>query len=404
MRSALAAAETFEKAELGVQSGQQDVEARASAYDVAARRAGEALAAFEAAEQDLAHVQALHLASRLSSGEPCPVCGAIEHPAPATGAVEHAGRDQAFRDAKAAWQAADDAARGAEQNLVGSRSVLEERRNRLASLARPEEPAAAIRERETAVQAELDALGPETDLAEAEAEIDRQAGEIETLEKAREALREHFAELQGQTAAKKAQLDELLSAVPEHLRDNAALCAAQESAARSLAERQEVRAAAETAATETREFALGALRDLGAAEKALTACRGRHARAIEHFRSRLRETGLIEEDYQALKPAIATIEEDRARIDDFRRKLGAAETTAKNAADAVGDQARPDMNVLEAARGDAEAKLTEAADLRSGAGHRWDRLTKLLDECMRPCASSTRRRLPRAIFAASLVW
>ncbi len=380
LRSEFAAAETFEKAELGFRQAAQDVEAKTSARDAVVHIADSARISFEKAEQDLAHVQALHLASKLSSGEPCPVCGATEHPALATGAAENTGRDLAFREAKVAWQKADDAARGVEQQLVGALSVMEERRNGLASLGRPKESAAVLGEQVKAVQAQLGALGPEAESSDIEAEIESLASKIETQERARDTLRDALVELQAQTVAKKAQLDEMLSAVPEPLRDSSALVSAAEEAAQLLAERQEAKAAAEKIAKEKREIALGADKDLQAAEDTLNTCKGRHDKAIEHFRLRLQETGLAEDDYQTLKPMIATIEDNRERVEDFRRKLAAAESSAGSAADAVGDQSRPDIEGLQTIQGEADAKLTEATNLRSGAGHRRDHLTKLRDD------------------------
>ncbi|MGD9924408.1 MAG: AAA family ATPase, partial [Pseudorhodoplanes sp.] len=245
LRSALAAAETFETAERDVQSAETEVEALASADKTASRRAEKAQATFEEAERNLALVQALHLASKLLPGEPCPVCGAIDHPAPATGAVEHAGLDQAFREARTTWQEAVAAARQAEQKLTAARSVLKERQDRLAGLHPPEHTAADLRECAQVKAQTLDRLGPETDIVEAEAEIQRLTDELDTLEKERDRLRDALADLQRQTAVKKAQLDEMLSTVPEPLRDRDALVAATNSTSRALAERQEAKAAAE---------------------------------------------------------------------------------------------------------------------------------------------------------------
>ena len=83
----------------------------------------------------LSEAQALHLAAKLMPGEPCPVCGGLDHPAPATGSLEHAGRDQAFRDANAKLKSAEAALGTAENSLTGHRSVLLERQRHLAALA-----------------------------------------------------------------------------------------------------------------------------------------------------------------------------------------------------------------------------------------------------------------------------
>ena len=391
LKLSLAAAEAFEKAEKNVLTARVEVGKLTSENETATRRAEEALSRFEKAERSLSAAQALHLASKLEAGEPCPVCGATEHPAPATRASEHVESDKAFREAKAAWPQADAAAQAAKNELSKAESRLEERLDRLSSLDRPKEGATATRESAHAEQEALDKLGPETDIGEAEAEIERLSDEIDTLEKERSSLRDDLVELQKQTAAKKAQLDEMLSTVPEPLRDRDALAASTTSASQALTERQAAKAAAEKAATEMREAALEAIKDLQAAETALATCRERHRKAAETFRSRLEEARFTEESYQALKPAIATIEEDRNRIDDYRRKLGTAEDAAKKAVEAIGEQVRPDLQGIGAKRREAEQVLAEATDQRSGAGHRLDHLKKLRNEL-----SATLRKLDEA--------
>lgn len=57
-------------------------------------------AAEAAAEEALASAQAAHLAAKLESGVPCPVCGSTEHPRPAGGAEEGLGLDAAWRQAQ----------------------------------------------------------------------------------------------------------------------------------------------------------------------------------------------------------------------------------------------------------------------------------------------------------------
>lgn len=391
LTSALAAAETFDKAEAGVLTARAEVERLNSDYEMAARRAEEARVGFEEAERSLSAAQALHLATKLEVGEPCPVCGAIEHPAPATGAIEHAGRDQVFREAKADWQKADKAARGSGEKLAGARSALGEREDRLASLDRPDNTTASLKDKVQDERQTLDGLGPETNIAEADAEIDRLDGEIETLETDLDALRDALSGRQRTTVSEKARLEEMLAAVPEVLRDQDALAAARECASQSLSDLQAAGAAAEKAATDTREAALAARKDCQAANEGLSDCRERHCKAVDAFRSRLEQVGLSEEDFRSLKPAIATIDEDRATVQEHLRKLENARETAKKAAEAIRDQVRPDLSEVDAKRRAAEEKLTEATDQRSGAGHRVNQLTRLRDDL-----AETLRRLDEA--------
>lgn len=380
LKSSLAAAETFEKAEEDVRTAMAAVEKLTSEHETAVRRAEEARARFEEAEQSLSAQQALHLASKLAPAEPCPVCGATEHPAPATGAIEHAGRDQAFRDAKAAWQKAEDNLREAERKLTAEQSVLNERRDRLTDFNRPDDSAAALRDKALVEQKTLDNLDPRTDLAAADAEIERLGEEIKAVEKNRDSCRETLADLQKKTAAERVRLEAMLSSVPETLRKGEALSAARTKTFQELTNRQTVRDSVAKAATETREAALSAQKDLQAAEITLSTCRSRQDKANEVFKSRLVQAGLSQDDFRSLKPAITTIEEDRNAVEEHRRKLENAKDAANKAADAIQGQIRPDLLAVETKLHETEAELTEATNLRSGARHRLDHLMKLRDE------------------------
>ncbi len=387
----LGAAEQFEKVSAAVEGARLEADKLAAVRAKAAGLLHETRARFEAAERNLSAAQALHLAGKLEPGAPCPVCGSSEHPSPATGAVEHAGRDQAFREAREGLQKAEALARAAGEKLAGAQGILAERQDRLAGLVVPAETAAALKHRVEAGRQAIAALGPQVDLAEAEAAIETLEGGIAAAEGERERLREEHAGLQHQTAARKAQLDAMLSPVPAQLRAADALAAAQQQAARALEMRQQAKAATENAATRAREAALEARKDLEAASGTLAAGRERHGKATELFGSRLAEAGLAQEEYGALKPAIETIEADRERIEAHRRALASAEDAARIAEEAIRDRTRPHLPEIEARTGAAEELLDQATEQRAGAGHRLDHLSKLRDDL-----AATMRRLEEA--------
>ena len=379
LRSVLAAAEAFEGAQNEVLTAQTAVGTQTSKHDAASSRVEKTRAVFDEAERCLGSAQALHLASRLEAGAPCPVCGAVEHPAPATGQVEHAGLDQGFREAKAAWQKADEAARQAERELIEAQSVLKERQGRLATLSRPEDTSAKLKEKIQAQELDLKALGPETNIAEAEAEIEALDKETVTLETEREALQNVLADRHEITVAAKARLEEMLAAVPEALRNQNALIKAREGASQELTARRQAKANAEAAVMAAREAALAAQKDRQAAEDALSSSKERHHKAADIFQSRLEQVGLSDNDFRILKPFIETIDEDRVTVDGFRRKLENAKETAKRTAEAIEELVRPDLPHLEARQGEDEKKLTEALGQRIGAKNQLDHLEKLRD-------------------------
>ncbi len=391
LQTSFTAAEAFEKAAKEIISANADAEQLRSAHEAAQHRAEEAQAKFDDAEQRLSASQALHLAAKLESGAPCPVCGATEHPAPATRALENVESDQTFRDTKAAWQQADKTARDVAEKLAAARSILTDRETRQASMQRPSDSAAVLSGKVRNEQQALDGLGPQIDLVRAESEIEGLDGEFMGRVMKRDALRDAYSECQKETSVARARLEEMLSAVPVPLRDQAALATTRETASQALTKREAAKTAAEKQASETRDAALTAQKDQQAADNALNSCRERQQKAVGAFKSRLVETELSEDDFCSLKPAIATIDIDRATIEQHNHKLAIAEDAAEKAAAAIREQVRPDLESHTAKQREAEKDLTAATDQRSSTRSKLEQLTKLRDEL-----ADTLRRLDEA--------
>ncbi|MCC5969265.1 MAG: SMC family ATPase [Pararhodobacter sp.] len=377
LAAALTAAQSYEKAAQDVQSAQASHAAHTATLEAATQRAEAALAGFQQAERALTAAQAYHLAAKLAPGAPCPVCGATDHPAPATATQEHAGLDQAFRTAKTAWQSADSTARAAAEALAGTTSTLRERKGRLALLVPPDESSAALADKIAAEVQALDALGPETDIAAAEAAIDQLDAEIAATEARRDAQRDAVAQSQQETARVTARRDEMLSSVPDDLRDPDALTAARATATKALADAEAQRTAAETAARASREAAIAAHKEHEAAAAALATCTQRHQTAVAALKDRLERAGLSEAEFRALKPAIETLEADRRTVEDHRRKLGIATEAADTAAAAVDGLTRPDLAYLSAQLDTATDTQSAATEQRILATSRRDHLTRL---------------------------
>jgi exonuclease SbcC len=163
LKSALKDAERFEQAKDKCAKAKRAREA--ATFKEKAEAADEAKGRFDQAEAELSAVQALHLAAKLKDGEACPVCGSHEHPALATGAIENRGLDQAFREAREAWEAARDEREKASAAFASATGVADAMERDFAELAEPAQPSAALREAVTGVEKDLVNLGEPVDLA-----------------------------------------------------------------------------------------------------------------------------------------------------------------------------------------------------------------------------------------------
>jgi len=395
LRTAVTESEAFETASRGVQAAQAEVIASTARSQTANQDSEKTRNAYEDAEQKLAAAQAQHLASKLIDGEPCAVCGATQHPAPASGTIEAAGREQAFRSTKAAWEAADAQARKAEQELAGCEALLQERWGRFAGLATPQETSTALKAQETSARQAFNALGPKRDLAAAQAEIDAIETEIGAFEAGREALQADLTVSQSDTAAHRARLAEMLTPVPQELRDITALEAAHAAASQELAAREAARQAAEAAAEAARGTAIAAGKDQEAARNMAAMTQEQQRKAAESFAARLAQVQMSEQDYRTIKPFIGTLDQDRRTVTEYQRKLANAHETATETTNAISELQRPALPEMEAVRDVTRQKLIDAREERSAAAHRLAHLASLRDSL-----ADTMRRLDEAEVAS----
>lgn len=371
------AAKAYEGALQDVAKAQGAVEEQLRKSEAASGRAEKARENYEAAEKNLATAQALHLATRLEAGSPCPVCGATDHPAPATGEMGSAGLDKAFRESREALLAADREVRQAGEALFWVQATLEERRKRLSTLETPEERADVIAAQIDREDAALAALGPRVDIVAAEAGIEELGRQIEELERKRDELRDYFDERRNKATEAKAARDGRLAEVPEDLRDAPTLAATLKKVAGSLESLQAARTAAEKALNSAREEALGAVKDLESADKTLVDCKTRHQKAVEVFLTRLAGAGLTAEAFQSLKLAIETLDEDREAVETYRREHKSASDAATDAASAIEGMSRPDLEALQETHQTHADALGRATEERVAAQSRVDHLDRL---------------------------
>ncbi|UOY01198.1 AAA family ATPase [Blastococcus sp. PRF04-17] len=391
-QAALEAARAAERLEAALGTARDAVQARRVAWSDARERW------LDLRAQRLDGMAA-ELATSLTDGADCPVCGATEHPRPAS----HDGPVVTADDERAAAEAAD----RAEQQLTAAAADLDRQERELVALrARAgEEPlgaqAAALEElradeRSTArlaaglepALAALELLLAEREDATARLAADREQLGARTAE--RETLAVGLAQLTDRLAEARGE-DPDLAARVLRLTDAAARC---EALVAAEADEVRARAAADTARLAAEERATDAgFDDLLDAAAALLD-RGRlaaidreldgHDQAVAVLRARLAEPELADLEP---RPDVAGLEERCASITRRREEAVAELERAGRCAQA-----------LEGLAGDVTAAEVELSELRAWA----DQVTALADLVHGRGSNTLRMRLQSFVLAARL--
>lgn len=397
LQSQVAAARSYEAALSDVRSSRRDVDLHQPVAMAASADAERARVRFEATEKTLAAAQALHLAMKLEPGSPCPVCGATEHPAPATGAIEHAGLDREFREARDRCKAADELDSQQARTLAVLRATLKDRESQLARLPEPEQSAAILAEAILAEERALADLGPGVDIAATSAGLAETDRQLAVTTGQNDTLRERLEECRIRAAEVGARYQGLLAEIPEDLRHDGALAAALQAATAALEARLAARVAAERESSAAREAAVGAAKDLEGADNHLGSCRQRQKKAAEAFASRLAGHDLSVEAFQSLKPAIATIDTDRARVETYQRELASGTDAASDANAAIDGITRPDLQAMRLSHDDLVRRHRQATEAQIHASNRaehLDRLRSRLADSLRKVAQAEAESAP----------
>ncbi|QYJ92508.1 AAA family ATPase [Shewanella spartinae] len=341
---------------------------------LAAKRAGSELAekhkqaidAHKRLELSWHRGQAARLAAELSPGEPCPVCGSLEHPEPAMGEFDLPS-DEALAQAK---QLESDALNLLHQarseykllqqslsNLQLSASQLQEELGEAAGLSFDEHQArlAALSdglERAKAAQQSLAQLETQLEISE------HQGRELQT---ALDEARAHYGKLAEQLASDKGQYQQIRAAIPQGFSDLATLSTAIADLTKTIDELKSRQQAVRAAHAKAEQDNAAAKASLEAASRRIGEVNALAEQETLSFQQALATSEF--ESVAAFEQACLT-EAEQAELSNqikaFEQALITHQANLSQLQETLADCEAPDMSALEQQKMDAEQVMQQA--------------------------------------------
>ncbi len=325
---------------------------------------------FENADAALSSVQAVHLASKLHTGDNCPVCGSTDHPKPAHGDASSKGLDAAFRSAKDKLQQSQKEEREVNNELINQTAKYETSKQRLKDAQAPDLSLDEINTALTLQLKELKTLSALPTLPQLEAQTTKLlAKEKAETDKFDEALKTHQAN-QSKHDTAKARHDDALEKLPKAYLDSRHL---QQEQKRLSAQIDTLTKDLKTA-TQAERDAQTALENCKTSQKELQETVNRTQKRFETskiaFDTALKTSKLDLGSYTDAKLLIPQIDKLEADISTHSNAIIAAKARQEMAKKSTKDKEPPDLAALQAALNTLEEKLNEKNENANAASHR----------------------------------
>ena len=335
---------------------------------------------YDRAEAAYFSAQASILAHRLVNGEPCPVCGADEHPHPALGEGDPNALDEELASARETLSNATSDLQEARVAHGSAQIRVADREKALSELDVPEEDGASFGQKLEVIDAELRGLGEASEIQKLQLAMDEVKKQSELAAKALSKAQQELQSATTDEAVARRSYEDQIAGVPEQYRDEAELDAARNAIVETIVVRQQALADADGHAQAARELVATANANLKNSEKTKTDAEKRCNVAREQFATRLAELGLLPEQYGQFAAHISEIDDLTATVEDFETSLRETKGAAKQAADAIAGIERPDLASAERSRDAARLAATEAVDFAATMRANLEKLESLKNE------------------------
>lgn len=373
-------AKAYQKAADALKTAQASAETAAKHLATAEDAHAAASESYDRAETAYFSAQASILADRLVDGEPCPVCGAEDHPHPTLGEGDPNALDEELASARETLSSATGELQEARVEHGSAQSRVADREKALSELEVSEADVASLERELEVIDSELSGLGAAGEIQKLQLYMDKAK---EQLELAAKAMSKSQQELQSATtdeAVARRSYEDQIAGVPEQYRNEADLNAARDVMVDTIAERQQALADADAQAQAARQLVATANANLKNAEKTNTDAEKRCTVAQDQFATRLAGLGLSPDQYEQFSAHIPEIDDLTATVEDFETSLREAKGAAKQAADAIAGIERPDLASAEGSRDAARTAAKEAVDFAATMRANLEKLESLKNE------------------------
>ena len=351
--------------------------------------------------------QAGVMAESLRRGEPCPVCGSLEHPHPARRPPDVPDMETLKAEQERVEAAERERERAREAHAVREREVsrlesevqsLEENLGEAAG-----ETLKSVLHAVKRLERELDtAQAADRAVAEATNRLERMRDEQAELKKDLAVREASLKQADKAVDSAKAVVLERQSKLPKDIRTRVELDRALAKAGAEQKALVDAFEAARKQEAEAREALAEAKAALSALEKALKAARREAAKAERRFTGRIKAAGFADtEDYENAKMTDKQIGRLATEVDSHTAAVKAARLRLTRARQATRRRKRPDLAALESKAEDAGSKCDEAIGLTAGLRKEVDRLGTLLKQVKR--SEGKMRRLEKRYYVTGKI-